>query len=44
MYYIKGENMNKKVVAIILGNRLNDDGTITLIQEQRLLMMTRMMW
>ena len=30
--------MNKKVVAIILGNRLNDDGTITLIQEQRLLM------
>lgn len=30
--------MNKKTVAIILGNRLNDDGTITLIQEQRLIM------
>ena len=38
MFYIIQENMNKKVVAIILGNRLNDDGTITLIQEQRLLM------
>ena len=30
--------MERKIVAIILGNRLNDDGTITKIQEDRLLM------
>ena len=30
--------MDGKKVAIILGNRLNDDGTITKIQEDRLLM------
>ena len=30
--------MERKIVAIILGNRLNDDGTITKIQEERLLM------
>lgn len=30
--------MERKTVAIILGNRLNDDGTITKIQEERLLM------
>lgn len=30
--------MDKKVVVIVLGNRLNDDGSITKIQEQRLLM------
>ena len=28
--------MNKKTVVIVLGNRLNDDGTITNIQEERL--------
>ncbi len=28
--------MNKNVVVIVLGNRLNDDGTITKIQEERL--------
>lgn len=28
--------MNKKVVAIILGNRMNDDGTISEIQKNRL--------
>lgn len=28
--------MKEKVVAIVLGNRLNDDGTITVIQEERL--------
>lgn len=28
--------MNKKSAVIILGNRLNDDGTISEIQEQRL--------
>lgn len=30
--------MNKKKVVIVLGNRLNDDGTITEIQEDRLKM------
>lgn len=30
--------MDKKTIAIILGNRLNDDGTITKTQEERLLM------
>lgn len=30
--------MNKKIIAIILGNRLKDDGTITTTQEERLLM------
>ena len=30
--------MERKIVAIILGNRLNDDGTITKIQEERLIM------
>ena len=30
--------MNKKIVVIVLGNRLNDDGSITKIQEERLLM------
>lgn len=30
--------MDKKVVVIVLGNRLNDDGTITQTQEKRLLM------
>ncbi len=30
--------MERKIVAIILGNRLNDDGTITKIQEDRLIM------
>ena len=28
--------MERKIVAIILGNRLNDDGTITKFQEERL--------
>lgn len=28
--------MNKKTVVIVLGNRLNDDGTITIIQKERL--------
>lgn len=28
----------ENIIAIILGNRLNDDGTITKIQEERLLM------
>lgn len=28
--------MNKKMVVIVLGNRLNDDGTISKIQEERL--------
>lgn len=28
--------MNKNIVAIVLGNRLNDDGTISEIQRQRL--------
>ncbi len=28
--------MNKKTVVIVLGNRLNDDGTMTEILEQRL--------
>ncbi len=30
--------MERKIVAIILGNRLNDDSTITKIQEERLQM------
>ncbi len=30
--------MNKNVVAIVLGNRLNDDGTISEIQKDRLKM------
>ena len=30
--------MDKKIVVIVLGNRLNDDGTISKIQEERLLM------
>ena len=30
--------MDKKIVVIVLGNRLNDDGTITDIQEDRLKM------
>ena len=30
--------MKKKTVVIVLGNRLNDDGTITQIQEDRLKM------
>lgn len=30
--------MQKKTVAIILGNRLNDDGSISQIQEERLKM------
>ena len=30
--------MERKIVAIILGNRLNDDGTITKFQEERLQM------
>lgn len=30
--------MNKKTIVIVLGNRLNDDGTITEIQEERLKM------
>ena len=30
--------MERKIVAIILGNRLNDDGTITTFQEERLQM------
>ncbi len=30
--------MNKKIIAVILGNRLNDDGSISTFQEQRLLM------
>ena len=30
--------MKRKIVAIVLGNRLNDDGTITKIQEERLIM------
>jgi len=28
--------MNKKTVVIVLGNRVNDDGTITEIQKERL--------
>lgn len=28
--------MKKKIVVVVLGNRLNDDGTITTIQEERL--------
>ncbi len=28
--------MNKKTIVIVLGNRLNDDGTISEIQKQRL--------
>ena len=28
--------MNKKIVVIVLGNRVNDDGTITEIQKERL--------
>lgn len=30
--------MKSKIVVIVLGNRLNDDGSITKIQEERLLM------
>ena len=30
--------MDKKTIAIVLGNRLNDDGTISTIQEDRLQM------
>ena len=30
--------MSKKTVVIVLGNRLNDDGSITKIQEERLKM------
>ena len=30
--------MDKKIVAVILGNRLYDDGTISKYQEQRLIM------
>lgn len=30
--------MEDKMIAIILGNRLNDDGTISKIQEERLIM------
>ena len=30
--------MERKIIAIILGNRLNDDGTISKIQEERLQM------
>lgn len=30
--------MDKKTVVIVLGNRLNDDGSISKIQEERLLM------
>ena len=29
-------NKNKKTVVIVLGNRMNDDGTITEIQKERL--------
>lgn len=28
--------MNKSIIAIVLGNRLNDDGTISKIQKERL--------
>lgn len=28
--------MNKKMIVIVLGNRLNDDGSISKIQEERL--------
>ena len=30
--------MKRKMIAIVLGNRLNDDGTISKIQEERLMM------
>lgn len=30
--------MKKKIVAVILGNRLQDDGSISVYQEQRLIM------
>lgn len=30
--------MKKKIVAVILGNRLKDDGSISVYQEQRLIM------
>ena len=30
--------MNKKIVCVVLGNRLNDDGSISKIQEERLKM------
>ena len=30
--------MNKKTIVIVLGNRLNDDGSISEIQKQRLLL------
>lgn len=28
--------MNKRMIVVVLGNRLNDDGSITKIQEERL--------
>lgn len=33
---VVGSIMDKKIVVVVLGNRLNDDGTISKIQEERL--------